>query len=171
MALHLRRRFFVPAIILLAILTGLVTSCHPTYSKRIRNIHAADTTQNAALAADYPLPEYFEGIQHILLRHSQPTTKVLIPDGEHQQGIFSHGKIDLVLEEIDGEPGYYHGHPPGTNPDSTVSLIIYGIPNKELDKLVEGNTYTVHWIETVVNTQPFDDDLYRQFLTYRIEGK
>ncbi|MFN8393129.1 MAG: hypothetical protein U0176_00480 [Bacteroidia bacterium] len=123
------------------------------------------------LSLEFPLPDYFDAEKDLLLKHSQPAEKVLVPDGKAMEGHFNSGIISLVFDEIDGEPQHLDGHLEGGNPDDRVSLLIYGIPDRQLDRLVPGKIYRAHWIETVTNTQPFDDDRYRRFVVFRVEGK
>jgi hypothetical protein len=159
----------VNAYLLVFLVAGLFTSCQPRYfTTKLANPVNALSEKDSLLSTQFPVLEHLQVQKELLLKHSRPAKKVIVPDSAHLEGNFNSGVIELVLEEIDGEPGNFFGHL-AMSPDERLSFIIFGIPNKQLDKLVPGQKYQVHWIETVVNTQPFDDDRYRDFLTWRIE--
>ncbi len=155
--------------ILVFLIVGVFASCHPRpFKTNLANPVNALSEKDSLLGIQFPVLEHLQVQKELLLKHSKPAKKVIVPDSVHWEGNFNSGVIELVLEEIDGEPGNFFGHLE-ESPEEQLSFIIFGIPNKQLDKLVPGEKYQVHWIETVVNTQPFDDDRYRDFLTWRIE--
>jgi hypothetical protein len=148
---------------------GAFASCRPPLFKTKLAVQAATLSpEDSLLGTQFPLREDLQAQKELLLKYSKPTERVMVPDGEHHQGSFNHGAIELILDEIDGEPNYFYGHLEDDQPQQTMAFIIYGIASKQLDKLVPGQKYRLDWIETVVNTEPFDDDRYRDFLTYRI---
>ena len=150
---------------------GVFASCHPRPFKTQRaNITDTLSTADSLLSEKYPLPAHLQAQKELLLKYSQPAKKVLVPDRKAFEGDFNQGTIELILDEIDGEPMNFYGHRAGTDPPVRMQFIIYGVPNVKLDHLVAGQKYRVHWIETVVNTEPFDDDRYREFLVYGVEG-
>jgi hypothetical protein len=151
---------------------GVCASCHPHPSKKHQTVQTARlSAEDSLLGAKFPLPEHLHAQKELLLKHFKPAKKVIVPDGEYLEGNFGSGAIELIFDEIDGEPFYFYGHLEEPNPQTPLEFIVYkDIPNPLLDKLVPGQKYRVHWIETVVNMEPFDDDCYRYFLVYRIDG-
>ncbi|MBL0019543.1 MAG: hypothetical protein IPP17_24695 [Bacteroidetes bacterium] len=149
---------------------GAFASCHRPHTKR--NHLGAGTPlspDDSLLGVQFPMRDYFQDQKDLLLKHSKPTKRVIVADGEILAGIFNSGAIDLILDEIASEPQYFHGHLEADSPEVQLALMVYHIPNKELDRLVAGQKYRVHWVETVVNMQPLDDDRFRRFVAYRIE--
>jgi hypothetical protein len=165
-----QRSFGIHACVLLWMAIGMFASCHPPQSKENQTVQSAHlSAKDALLAEQFPMREDLQAQQELLYKHSNPAKKVIVPDRKHLEGNFAHGAIELIFDEIDGEPNYLYAHLEASNPEQKLAFIIYEIPNAQLDKLVPGQKYRVHWIETVVNTEPFDDDRYREFLTYRID--
>jgi hypothetical protein len=144
---------------------GVFASCHPLHSQKNRTALSAE---DSLLAQQYPLPEHLLAQKDLLLKLSK-RAKGITPDGKHFEGNFNSGAIELVLDEIDGEPSYFFGHLEEADPQGQLEFIVYGISNEKLDQLVPGKKYRVHWMETVVNLQPYDDDRYRYFMAYRID--
>ena len=122
----------------------------------------------ARLDSLFPLPEHLQRQKELLLKHSETATEKLDPDGEYLEGKFNSGAIDLVLDEIDGEPSYFYGRLPESDTPGEMEFIAYGISLDELDALVPGEKYQIQWMETVVDMKPFDDDRYRYFIAYHI---
>lgn len=149
----------------LFLVMGVFASCHPPQSKKQQTLSSEDSL----LGIQFPLPEHLQEQKALLLKHSKPAKGVIVPDGEYLEGNFNSGAVELILDEIDGEPSYFYGHLEEDSPDVQMVLVIYGVSDKVLDGLVPGQKYRVHWIETVVFMKPFDDDRYRYFLTYRID--
>ena len=157
-------------VVLLCSVIGVFASCHPRHFKtKLASAVNAHPEKDSLLGIQFPVLEHLVVQKELLLKHSKPAKRVIVPDSVHLEGNFNSGVIELVLEEIDGEPGNFFGHLEDDRPEEQLSFIIFGIPNQQLDKLVPGQKYQVHWIETVVNTQPFNDDRYRDFLVYRID--
>ncbi len=149
---------------------GMFASCHPPQNKKNQTVQATQLSkEDSLLGEQFPLAEYFLAEKELLYEFSKPAKGIVAPDGKAFIGKFSSGTIALILDEIDGEPNNFYGHLEEPNSQKPLEFIIYGIPTEQLDKLVAGQKYRVHWMETVVNTEPFDDDRYRQFLTYRID--
>ncbi len=147
------------------------TACHPPhFKKNQRGEIVTISAEDSLLGVQFPLLEHLIVQKDLLLQHSKPAKRVIVPDGKAMEGNFGSGVVELVFDEINGEPNNFFGHLEEGNSPEPIEFIIYGIPNKQLDRLVPGQKYRVHWIETVVNTEPFDDDRYRDHLTYRIEG-
>ncbi len=156
----------------LILMMGVVAACHPPNSKKSQAAQSAHlSTKDSLLGAQFPLPEHLVAQKDLLYKLSKPAKGVIVPNGESLEGNFGSGTIELIFDEIDGEPFFFYGHLEAPNPQAPMEFIVYqDIPNKLLDKLVPGQKYHVHWIETVVDMEPFDDDRYRYFFAYRIEG-
>lgn len=163
-------RLLLPCLLLLALLA--CTACRP-HGIRYQREQPALSVADSALATQFPLPDHLTAQREFLLAHSQPLDRVIVPDGEDLAGIFSSGVIELVFDEIDGEPSYLYGHVGGKGEDveQALEFVIYGIPDRKLDRLVPGQPCRVHWVETVVDMQPFDDDRYRYFLVFGVAGE
>ena len=156
--------------LLLFLAMGMFASCHPPQNKKNQTVQATQLSkEDSLLGAQFPLDEYFQAQRDLLYQFSKPAKGIVAPDGKAFEGKFSSGTIVLILDEIDGEPNNFYGHLEEPNPQKPLEFIIYGIRTEQLDKLVPGQKYRVYWMETVVNTEPFDDDRYREFLTYRID--
>lgn len=167
--LRLRRLNFLVTGSLLVILTVcLFAACRPYRMQPApHTVHLSPA--DSLLAGQFPLPGHLIAQKELLLKYSKPTQRVLKPDGELQEGHFNSGAIDLIFDKVRGEPGYLIGHLQ-ESPNEELSFVIFGIPDKQLDRLVPGQHCLVRWIETVVFTKYFDDDRYRLFLTYKVEG-
>jgi hypothetical protein len=152
---------------------GAFASCHPPQSKKHQTDQTATlSTEDSLLGTRFPLPEHLLAQKELLLKHSRSVKGVIVPDGEYLEGNFGSGAMELIFDEIDGEPFYFYGHLEDPNPQLPLQFIVHkDIPNARLDKLVPGQKYRVHWIETVVSMKPFDDDRYRYFVVYRIDEK
>ena len=149
---------------------GIFVSCHPPQSNKDRTVQSAHlSTQDSLLGEQFPFDDYYQVQKELLLKYSKPPKRPVVPDGKHYEGNFSNGVVELIFDEIRGEPNYFHGHLEEPDVEQQLEFIIFDIPNAKLDKLVSGQKYRVYWIETVVNTAPFDDDRYRDFLMYRID--
>jgi hypothetical protein len=149
---------------------GAFATCHqPLTQKNRLRTGTSLSPEDSLLGVEFPMRDDFQDQKALLLKHSKPTKRVIVADGEILAGIFNSGAIDLILDEIASEPQYFHGHLEADSPEVQLALMVYRIPNKELDRLVAGQKYRVHWIETVVNMQPLDDDRFRRFVVYRIE--
>jgi hypothetical protein len=151
----------------LLVAMGGFAACHPPHKTKQA---ATLSPQDSLLGAQYPLREEFQAQKDLLYKLSKPAERVIVPDGEYLAGNFASGVIELIFDEIDGEPFYFFGHLPEANSGELLEFIVYmDIPDKLLNRLVPGQPYRVFWIETVVSMVPFDEDRYRNFVVYRIE--
>jgi len=87
-------------------------------------------------------------------------------------GRFDCGIIELTVTNIGGDHGYYlYGVIDEKNEEYTeLSFLVNGeISDEELDRIKYGNKYKIHWIETIVNLEPFEEGYKRLFVVYKIE--
>ncbi|MBK9448525.1 MAG: hypothetical protein IPN95_03760 [Bacteroidetes bacterium] len=152
---------------------GFFASCHPSPSKKHQTVQAAQLSrEDSLLGQQFPLPETFLVQKELLYKLSKPSKGVIVPDGVELAGNFGSGSIELIFEEIDGEPFNFYGHLEEPHPQEQMMFLVERhIPNELLDKLVPGQKYRIHWIETVASMVPFDEDRYRYFVVYRIEER
>jgi hypothetical protein len=105
--------------------------------------------------------------QIILKEFSTYSENSLNPDGEYLIGRFDSGIIELNIIRIDGEPTYIYGLVDEF--DNELEFLIYGIDSDEIENLIIGNKYKIHWIETICLMEPYDHGYQRIYLAYKIE--
>ena len=161
------RRF---GFLFLVLTLGMFAACHPPHSKKKQQDQGPTTSLEDSLGKEFPVLEHLVVQKELLHKHSKPTKEKVVPRQEDFIGKFNSGVIELILDEIDGEPSYFYGHLEKDSPDVQLVFVIYGSSNEQLDKLVNGQKYRLHWIETVVNLELFGDDRYRHFVAYKIDA-
>ncbi len=117
--------------LLLLALAGTCTACHPRLVKYDAATQAGVLSPaDSLLGEQFPLPDHLVTQQALLRQHSQPARRVIRPDGKALAGNFNCGVIDLVFDEIDGEPSYLYGHLDGAPADERLEFVVYGIPDR-----------------------------------------
>lgn len=132
---------------------------------------STDTIPTSKLSLDsslYPLLPHLSGQQVILQKYSQKDTNYqFVPDGKYTHGNFDQGVVDLMINNIDGEPRYIYGQVDGRGDE--LEFLVYGIKAEKVDQYKEGHTYHIYWAETICLMEPFDHGYQRCYIVYRIE--
>lgn len=149
---------------------GLMVSSKKDHATIRRSI-SMDTMPAASVILDtslYPLLPHLAGQQVILRKYSQKgTDHQFVPDGKYTNGNFDQGVIDLIINNIDGEPRYIYGQLEAGGDE--LEFLVYGMKAEQVDQYKEGQTYRIYWAETICYMEPFDEGYQRCYIVYRVE--